>query len=117
MKTTAQQRPPWTHSHQWIDRANLAMCKAVAQKIRRNPKLMRIPRGNLRRWKKKLRPWPPAFREWEYILKNKSLEATLEILTQDNDEGQRLRQSDPFAGVLSEKERRSFLKFDDKIAA
>ena len=93
------------------------MCKAVAQKIRRNPKLMRIPRGNLRRWKKKLRPWPPAFREWEYILKNKSLEATLEILTQDNDEGQRLRQSDPFAGVLSEKERRSFLKFDDKIAA
>src|SRR6266567_2790769 len=105
MKTMAQQRPPWTHSHQWIDRANLAMCKAVAQKIRRNPKLMRIPRGNLRRWKKKLRPWPPAFREWEYILKNKSLEATLEILTQDNDEGQRLRQSDPFAGVLSEKER------------
>jgi hypothetical protein len=78
---------------------------------------MRIPRENLRRWRRKLRPWPSAFREWERILKHNSLEAALKILTQDNEEGQRLRQSDPFIGVLTEKERLSFLKFDDKIAA
>jgi len=29
----------------------------------------------------------------------------LEILTQDSDEGQRLRQSTPFSGVLSQQER------------
>jgi len=48
---------------------------------------------------------------------NNSLEAVLQILTQDNEEGQRLRQSDPFVGILTEKERFSFLKFDDQIAA
>jgi hypothetical protein len=117
MKKTAQQRPPWTHSHQWIDAVNLEMCKAIAQKIRRNPKLMRIARQNLQRWKRKLRPWPSAFQEWEEILKGNSLEAVLEILTQESEEGQRLRQSDPFIGILTEKERRVFLNFHEEIAA
>ena len=34
-----------------------------------------------------------------------SLNEILEILTQNSDEGQRLRQSTPFSGVLSQKER------------
>jgi len=117
MKTAARPTPPWTHSNQWLDKINLEMCEAIARKIRRNPKLMHIARENLRRLKRKLRPWPPAFREWENIIRNNSLETVLEILTQDNDEGQRLRQSDPFIGILTEKERLSFLKFDDQIAA
>ncbi|HZV35316.1 MAG TPA: hypothetical protein VFB72_12145 [Verrucomicrobiae bacterium] len=36
-------------------------------------------------------------------------ERVLEILTQDNEEGQRLRQSDPFVGILTDKERSWFL--------
>jgi len=34
-----------------------------------------------------------------------SLNEILEILTQNSDEGQRLRQSTPFSGVLSQQER------------
>jgi hypothetical protein len=34
----------------------------------------------------------------------------LEILTQDNEEGQRLRQSDPFVGILTQQERMWFLE-------
>jgi hypothetical protein len=43
-------------------------------------------------------------------MKNSSTERVLQILTQDNDEGQRLRQSDPFLGILTEAERTWFLE-------
>ena len=61
-------------------------------------------------WKKISRPWPACFREWERILANNTTERVLQILTQDNDEGQRLRQSDPFIGILTEAERMWFLE-------
>jgi len=70
------------------------MTQLIATKIRKQPALMRIPRENLRRWKKQLRPWPRALQEWERILERNSTERILTILTQDTDEGQRLRQSD-----------------------
>src|SRR4051794_23762285 len=76
-------------SHQWLDQANLEMCCAIAKKIRNNPALMQIPRRNLAVWKKKVRPWPPAFREWELILQKHSSEKVLQILTQDSAYGQR----------------------------
>jgi len=41
-----------------------------------------------------------ALREWQTILSSHSLNEILEILTQDSYEGQRLRQSAPFLGVL-----------------
>ena len=93
------------------------MCRRIAQKVRRDPSLMRIPRANLRHWRKKLGHWTPVLREWEKILRENPTERVLEILTQDGDDGQRLRQSDPFVGILSEKERRAFLKFNEKITA
>lgn len=116
-KIALRNHPLYRHSHQWIDEVDLEMCRAIADKVRRDPELMRIPSENLRRWKRKLHPWPRALREWEEILKDNSTKRVLEILTQDNDEGQRLRQSDPFVGILSERERLSFLKFDEKITA
>ena len=116
MRKTTRTMPP-ARSHQWIDLVNREMCLEIAAKVRRDPKLMRIPRENLRRWRRKIRPWPPAFREWESIIDRHPTERILEILTQDNDEGQRLRQSDPFIGILTEAERRSFLKFDEQNAA
>jgi hypothetical protein len=46
-----------------------------------------------------------ALREWQTILSSHSLNEILEILTQDPHEGQCLRQSTPFSGVLSQQER------------
>jgi hypothetical protein len=112
MRKAARKLPP-VRSHQWIDLVDLKMCRRIAQKVRRDPSLMRIPRANLRRWHKTLGQWPPAMREWDKILRENPLERVLEILTQDNDDGQRLRQSDPFIGILTEKERRDFLKFNE----
>ena len=47
----------------------------------------------------------PQFRKWQTILSTHSLNEVLEILTEDSDEGQRLRQSSPFSGILSQRER------------
>lgn len=106
--------PLYRHSHQWMDACDLAMARCIAEKIRHQPGLMQIPKNNLRRWKQKLRRWPPALREWEEILATNSAARVLEILTQDNDEGQRLRQSDPFVGILAEEDRQWFLeKYDE----
>lgn len=116
MRKKARKMPSFG-SHQWIDLVDLKMCRRIAQKVRRNPSLMRIPQANLRRWRKKLGHWPPALREWEKILRENPTERVLKILTQDNDEGQRLRQSDPFVGILTENERRSYLKLNEKVAA
>lgn len=113
----AKRKLPPVQSHQWIDLVNLEMCRAIARKIRQQPNLMRVPHANLKRWKKKQGQLPPAHREWEEILEQNPTERILRILTQDNDEGQRLRQSDPFVGILTEKERRAFLRLDEKIAA
>jgi hypothetical protein len=119
MAVPAQQRsdpnrhrkhPLYKHSHQWIDRVNLAMTRRIEKKIRERPELMKVAWAQLRRWKRMSRPWPACFREWERILKKNSTERVLQILTQDNDEGQRLRQSDPFIGILTEEERTWFLE-------
>ena len=104
--------PLYRQSHQWLDACDLAMGQRIAQKIREKPGLMEIARGNLKRWKKLKvnRPWPRALKEWEQILAKDSPDRILDILTQDNDEEQRLRQSDPFIGILTERERMWFLE-------
>ena len=109
----AKRKEPLFGSHQWLDRANLEMCRAIAKKIRREPNLMRIPRANLRYWESRFGGLPQAHREWKEILERNPTRRVLELLTQDNDEGQRLRQSDPFIGILTEKERLAFLGLDD----
>lgn len=116
MRIAKRPKPP-VGSHQWLDRVNLEMCCAIARKVRRKPALMRVPKANLRRWRRKRGYVAPAHREWEVILKQNPLERVLEILTQDNEEGQRLRQSDPFVGILTAKERMAYLRFDEKGAA
>jgi hypothetical protein len=101
-------------SHQWIDAANLKMSLAIADKLRTQPHLMGVARRNVKRWKNKLRPCPKALREWDQILRTCSINKILDLLTQPNEEGQRLRQSDPFVGILSDEERLSFLGLNEK---
>jgi hypothetical protein len=69
----------------------------------RNPKdVLRIARRNLENWSKNE---SLALNEWRGILESETIEEIIKIISQDTDEGQRLRSSSPFAGVLSEAER------------
>ena len=104
-----QSAPPLTHeewleSHLFLDAVSLALHRAIAERLSQNPSyVLSIARNNLQRWLS--RNAEPAWREWQEILENSTPTTICEILSQDTEEGQRLRSATPFAGVLSESER------------
>ena len=92
--------------HPHIDRRSLEMARLVVEKIDADPSLFRVAHENLRRWRRvRGGTLPPCREEWKELLKCPWSEIR-NILLDESDEGQRLRSSHPFAGVLSEKERR-----------
>lgn len=93
-----------------MDARNLEMSRLVAQKIRREPELFQRALETLQHWKQIQQPFPHCLREWDRILSQHELGEVLAILTQENEEGNRLRQSDPFCGILTEQERLQFLE-------
>jgi hypothetical protein len=105
-------------SHARIDRINAAQDRLIARKLRRNPRLVSIARRNLARWMnrdgKEVRP---VFREWERILTRLDSEELARFLISDTAMCRRLRQSSPFAGVLSKAERRAISLKHEKTRA
>ena len=83
--------------------------RLVAEKmLAQEDEVLRIARENLGRWLESesfAGSEKSALLEWQAILENSAPEEIRKIITQDTDEGQRLRSSSPFAGVLSEAER------------
>ncbi len=91
-------------THQQIDRRSLALAKAVVERIDADPQRAGLEkaRATFRRW---LKSDPaPANGEWLEILKGPWEEIRL-VLLDESEEGQRLRQSTPFCGVLTPQER------------
>lgn len=93
-------------THRLLEARSLAMHAVIAQKIERDPKLLAVPRDNLKRWKARWESEVPAwYEEWCAIMHRPWSEIAA-IITEPSEEGARLRQSSPFAGVLSAEERR-----------
>ena len=103
MTKTKQPGPP-KFSHQWVDAMNLEMSRRIARKIRREPALFGQAIETLKHWKKIRRPAPLALLEWERILQRNSPEKVLVLFTQPTEDGNRLRQSAPFCGILTERQ-------------
>lgn len=80
---------------------SLALHIAIANKLRENPELWEIPQKNLNRWKNQMGGLPPAFQEWEYLLKNEPREKILALLQSIQEKAIRLRSSSPFTGILT----------------
>ena len=92
--------------HPQIDRRSLDMAKLVVEKIDADPSLFRVAHENLQRWSRvRGGALPPCREEWKELLR-RPWSQIREILLDESDEGQRLRSSHPFAGLVSEKERR-----------
>lgn len=90
-------------SHAGIDRRSLEMAQRIVAKIDADPE-----RRGLSRAREVCRRWVangnhPA-EEWERILERPWSEIR-SILLDDSEEGCRLRQNDPFCGILSPRER------------
>ncbi len=97
--------------HPHIDRRMLAMARLAAEKIDRDPELLQIAIDNLERWARMdEHGLPPPLAEWRELIARHSWPELRAILVQDNDEGQRLRGSSPFSGIISEEERLAILK-------
>jgi hypothetical protein len=93
-------------SHRVLDARSLAMHVVAAEKIERDPKLLEIPKRNLERWTARWGDTPPGWlNEWGQILR-KPWPAIAGLITELSENATRLRQSSPFAGVLSPIERR-----------
>lgn len=91
-------------THELIDRRSLALARAVVAVIDADPlrKGLLMARATCARW---LDCTPsPVIREWHEILQG-DWSSIRTVLLDEGQEGQRLRQSNPFCGILSNKER------------
>ena len=91
-------------THQEIDERSLVMARAIVAKIDNDP-----TRAGLKRAREVCSRWlnkspSPKIAEWLEIL-NRPWEQIREVLLDESEEGKRLRQSDPFCGILTPHER------------
>ena len=90
--------------HERIDRVSLAMDKAIAAKIRTDPSVVEIARTNLERWRRANGQLAPAHQEWELVLRFLEPAELADFLSSQTPKADRLRQSSPFPGVLTQEE-------------
>jgi hypothetical protein len=90
-------------THQQIDRRSLEMVRRIVAKIDADPE-----RRGLEHAKRVCERWIAqgivSAREWRTILQRPWNEVRV-LLLDETDEGQRLRQTDPFCGILTPAER------------
>lgn len=92
--------------HGVLDAISLELARRIAARVRSHPELIVVAHRNLERWCELHKDSPGLLRcdrEWQAILK-RPLEEVLEVLCAETEEGQRLRQNDPFVGILSDDE-------------
>lgn len=93
-------------SHQAIDAKNRMQDRLLAQQLRRDSRLIRLAKANLRRWKARDGKRPrPVFLEWQRILDYLSAKEIAEFLISDTPMARRLRQSTPFMGLFPKRGR------------
>ena len=96
--------------HRAIDRRSLAFGRAIAANLIENPELANRARSNVARW---LLTCSPRSRstllEWDAVLAGPT-EEIVALLTSEDERATRLRQSNPFTGVLSNLERNAILR-------
>lgn len=105
-----EEQPVTLGSQQFIDRLNLLCHREIAKRLAREPeRVLSIARSNLARWLKAHEGsnTAQALEEWQTLLDSLTVPELIKLITQDSDEGQRLRSSTPFTGLLSPEERKA----------
>jgi hypothetical protein len=107
-------------SHDLIDKRSLAFGEAIAARLIKDPMLVDHARANIERWLETCSAGVrPTLLEWVAAL-DSGTESVLALLTGTDERAIRLRQSNPFAGVLPQRERNEILlRFEsyDKTSA
>lgn len=88
------------HGHRRRDDERLRLHRLIAQRLLRNPaETVAIARANLRRWRESMGP-QPYYEEWENLLDTHTPQELASLISADDEQGRRLRQSTPFVGVV-----------------
>ena len=89
--------------HRRLEERSIALHREIAKRIEANPDILSIAKKNLERWIKKDSEIP-VWREWREILR-RPVDDIVALLISPSENARRLRQSSPFCGVLTPKER------------
>ena len=95
--------------HPHIDARSLEMAKIIVKRIDADPTLIEYAHRYLADEERRYRTLCQTSREWKQILTRPWSEIR-EILLEESEEGQRLRSSKPFAGIVTEEERLAIIK-------
>lgn len=90
--------------HPHVDARSVDMARIVVERIDEDRSLISVAHENLARERRLLGKLSNASKEWEQILERPWTEIRA-ILLEESDEGQRLRSSHPFRGIVTEAER------------
>ena len=112
-QSTSESFSEWLASPQFYDFVSLALHRAVAHRLRSDPRLIQKAKSNLNNWLNRNQA-VSAWLEWQEILETSSIEKVLKIITAETEEGQRLRSSSPFVGLITAEERRQIIKECEK---
>lgn len=111
MAETTKPPPPYG-SQQFIDWVNLLYHRRIAELLQAEPeRVLGKARANLLRWLAAYEAGDSAadcLSEWLALLDVKNPAELGNIIAEDSDEGQRLRSSTPFVGLLSQQEMQAF---------
>ena len=95
--------------HSAIDARSLDMDRLIAQRLRENPAVLDKARGVLAKWMTSCdASVRPVFEEWRAILDG-PISGVFAVLEGEDERSMRLRQSNPFCGVLTPAERTAIL--------
>ena len=93
-------------NHGFQDHVSFELARRIADGLPQHPEWIELGRQNLERWTTLNRHAPSLLRcyeEWLKLLARPIVEIC-DALTAETDEGQRIRQNSPFAGVISPSE-------------
>ena len=89
----------------------LELTGITVARIDENPALVPTGLDSIERWTRQYGGYlPQAYAEWKQLIGRRAWPDLRAILLQDNDEGQRLRSSSPFLGIINEEESAAILK-------
>ena len=96
--------------HRLIDKRSVAFDRVIAARLRSEPTLRERARGTVVRWLAHSSAAScPDLLEWQRLLDG-PFEALLAIVEGTDERSTRLRQSSPFCGILTQRERTAILK-------
>lgn len=99
--------------HRRLEELSLALHREIARRIRRNPNLLTRVRERLAEDIRSGRfsiSLTNGMQEWLDLLDSSTVVQVLELLVDDGENARQLRQSTPFAGILTQEERRRILE-------